>query len=421
MDLEKIEELCKKHNLELEKKERPNGRGALAIRIPKEREFTTIYAVEDRNLGQFDELPDFYSYRFVKGYEAIWSMEKKILECEVDTNATGMIVRRIARRLEESFSEGREDKEEVIIIPSPLPGVRIELGTASVPFDVFSYLRDEMPRMAYKHYSGRRTTIKISNINVKTHAEAIKVIKGLLSSICFQINIKTDVPIQLCSERKPRDRRVSGEPEETSLSAPKYEYDSEPLSMFWVAENMPEMPLQQYFSYYQAIEFYFTVYSQMDAQRQVRNLLMNPQFNANNDKDLSKVLNVIKYSGSSNSFGNELSQLRSTLKSCINVDDLRDWFSASKEREEYFDSKPAKKISNVTLKASLPDDDLIDAITRRVYETRCRIVHTKGTESNVEVLYHLSNETSRMKCDIELLQYLCRSVIISNGKPLHVA
>lgn len=80
MDLNKIEELCKEHNLELERKERPSGMGVLAIRVPKERDFTTIYAIEGRNLGQFDEVPDFYSYRFVKGYEAIWSMEKKLLE-----------------------------------------------------------------------------------------------------------------------------------------------------------------------------------------------------------------------------------------------------------------------------------------------------------------------------------------------------
>jgi hypothetical protein len=419
MEFQEIKSICDAQDIATNVIERRSGRQALEIKIPKERTFTSLYATDGRTAEVFSEIPEFYKYRFVKGYEAIWSPEEDILECEVFTPFMGMLLRRLYRKLVVETEVQEEDREELITIPSPINGAEIELGASTTYFQYFSYLKEELPRVPIRHMRGRNAvTLKVKNAGLKHHADALNMVVKIFASICFQINVSTNISIQLAPERFPRERDFRRDDEKVTLTQARYEYDIEPLSMYWHAENMMGMPLQEYFSYYQAVEYYFTVYSFEEAQRKVRNLIKNPLFNIDNDKDLSKVLNVVKYSNSSNSFGNELSQLKSTIKACVNIDELREWFSEDGERSAFFESKPAKKISKTTIKSSFLDDDLIDAIAKRVYEIRCRIVHTKGTDDNVEVLHPFSNEATQLKHDLAMIAMLCTKVIISNGRPL---
>ena len=59
----------------------------------------------------------------------------------------------------------------------------------------------------------------------------------------------SNIPIHLTPERFPRERPIKKEREKIDLEKIRYEYDIEPLSMFWHAENLNGMPLQVYFSY----------------------------------------------------------------------------------------------------------------------------------------------------------------------------
>ncbi len=419
MEYEEIKSLCTDNDISFEEKERRAGRKSLGIKLPKEREYTLIYAIEGRTSETFAEIPEFYKYRFIKGYEAIWSPELDYLECEVFAPAMGMLLRRLVRKFGEENATTDDEPVERVSIPSPIQGAEIELGDSSLYFQNFSYLKEQFPRVAFRHARVRNSvTLTIRNAGVKKHSDALNIIVKSFASICFQINVSANISVQLAPERFPRKRDFHRDEEKVTLSQPRYEYDIEPLSMYWHAENMMGMPLQEYFSYYQAIEYYFTVYSFEEAQRKVRNLLKNPLFNIDNDKDLSKVLNIVKYSNSSNSFGNELSQLKATIKACVNLDELREWIVNDFERTAYFESKKAKKISKTTIKASFLDDDFIDAIAKRIYEIRCRIVHTKGTDDNVDILHPFSNEANEIKHDLELISILCTKVIISNGRPM---
>jgi hypothetical protein len=415
MNLDEIKNLCVASNIGIEEVERHSGRKSLIIKLPKEREYTFLYAHGGRTEEVFSEIPEFTKYRFVKGYEAIWSIDDDYLECEVSAPFMGMLLRRFG----DENSGGEEEQGEILTIPSPIDGAEIELSSASKYFLYLSALKEEFPRIPFKYIRSKNAvTFKIKNFGLKQHSDAILVVTKIFAAICFQINVSANIPIQLEPERFPREQGFRREEERLELPVARYEYDIEPLSMYWNAENMMGMPLQGYFSYYQAIEYYFTIYSLEEAQRNIRNLLKDPRFNVDKDKDLSKIMNIVKYNNSSSSFGNELSQLKATLKSCVNFEEVKNWLNEDTKRKEYFVSNPAKKISKTTLNPSQSDDELLDSIAKRVYEIRCRIVHTKGTDDNVEVLHPFSYHSNKLKHELALISMLCIKVIIANGRPM---
>jgi hypothetical protein len=65
--------------------------------------------------------------------------------------------------------------------------------------------------------------------------------------------------------------------------------------------------------------------------------------------------------------------------------------------------------------------DLRNQIADRIYDIRCKIVHTKfSDEDSDDVLLPSSEETSRLHYDIDLLQYLAsKSLIASSSEITH--
>jgi len=63
---------------------------------------------------------------------------------------------------------------------------------------------------------------------------------------------------------------------------------------------------------------------------------------------------------------------------------------------------------------------LVHQASQRVYEIRCKIVHTKGSESGsaAEVILPFSNEAKKLSHDIDLVKFLARKVLIATARPL---
>lgn len=177
------------------------------------------------------------------------------------------------------------------------------------------------------------------------------------------------------------------------------------------------MPLLEFLAYYQAIEFYFPTYSQAEARRKIRNVLKNPTFRPERDADVARVLLAAQSTGSG--FGDERSQLRATLHECLEPGALRSFFTELPERAEHFSSK----IDGLTahkIPVKTPDADLRTDVADRIYDIRCKIVHTKsgGKNGNLELLLPFSAEADLLYADIELARYVAREVLISAASPL---
>ena len=172
----------------------------------------------------------------------------------------------------------------------------------------------------------------------------------------------------------------------------------------------------QFLAFYQSIESDFPTYSQAEARRRVRNILRNPSFRLDRDADVGRILIALQSTG--RGFGDERAQLRATLVECVSATGLREFLTASEERQAFFSAR-TKGLTDRKLPISNADADLRNDVADRLYEIRCKIVHTKsGGDGEVELLLPFSKEAELLYQDIELVQFVAREVLVAASTSL---
>lgn len=93
------------------------------------------------------------------------------------------------------------------------------------------------------------------------------------------------------------------------------------------------------------------------------------------------------------------------------VDDRRDFFANR--------SGPITKRHLPLKSPELAHLDLRNDVSDRIYEIRCRIVHTKSNsgDADIEPLLPFSREAEALTFEIDLVQFIAREVIIAAGTP----
>jgi hypothetical protein len=279
-------------------------------------------------------------------------------------------------------------------------------------------------------------TLKIDNIDVKTHDEAQKLMIKITNSLFFQIDLLTGHSITLVTEQvDPSIRNLISSnktiaidktkltapitKDKTKLTAPKREYDNEAMAFYWYAKSANSMPLFQFLAYYQVIEFYFPVYSEIKAKQQLRNLIIDPNFNPDRDIDIAKLLKVIKDSGCGKSSGTEVELLENTLESCMRGEELKEFITSNEVRKDFYLEKKNVKLSKIKLSLNSEKSDiLITEVAKRIYDIRCQIVHSKS--DNEKLLNPYSEEIKYIECDLKLIEFIAKRVLITSSKPLNL-
>ncbi|MFI5405475.1 MAG: hypothetical protein ACHQ1D_03060 [Nitrososphaerales archaeon] len=396
-------------------------KGAI-IQIPEARDFKSIILLDDKEIAEVEKAK-FEYFRFIKSYEAIWSEELKSIECQIQTVGTIQSPRLIKRRLDTLFGNNVSEIPESNLpkfyeFPSPNENLKIYLGQGSLEFSVLSSYRREM-----FFGSGRlfpRITMRIDGINVSSHEKALEYLLKIGNSILFQVDLATNVPIHLSIDKDLfkdlRIRRASKSP--PTLKPPKFEYDNEAMSLYWYARTAVNMPLLQFLAFYQVLEFYFPQFSYKEAQQKIKNLLKDPTFDFNKDTDVAQILAIIKVSAKGKTFGDERTQLKATLQGCLDNESLWEFFHDSAERKEFFDVQSRNK-GLVKQKVSFTnkETDIRIDTANRIYEMRCRIVHTKD-EDDLELILPTSPDIRLIKFDLELIEFVARKVLIAGGRQL---
>lgn len=369
---------------------------------------------------------EFYKFRFIQGYESIWSSEKQIIEAEIVSIENPS--RSFLRRLDELINKSEDDNdlddestEEVTSINLPsLDGYSITMGYCSKEFSFLSGSRERGPRGR----NMKRITLKIKNSKATTHDKALESLEKIAHSLFFQIDLAFEMPITLQNQReswlerhdKRRRKRLFVD-ESANISEPKYEYDNEPISLYWYAKESDQMPIFQYLAYYQSTEFYFSIYSSFEAKQKIQSIIKDPRFNPNKDTDITKIISTINSNGSK-SFGNERDQLKATISACTNNIELKEFFTADQKRFDFFADNKGKNIAKQKISVKNETADLVTEVSERVYEIRCRIVHSKASEGDFDVLLPYSREVKKLNYDIELIEFIARKVLITSSRPI---
>ena len=177
---------------------------------------------------------------------------------------------------------------------------------------------------------------------------------------------------------------------------PITKYDREPLALYWYARSAIDMPLLQYLAYSQVLEFYFPIYFRREALTRLRQELRDPRFDLDDDGQLSRVLNIVTAAEDSG-YGNEREQLKATIRAYISKEWLQDFLN-DPDLEAFFTKK--QRIRGIqALRPADKQHDLRDQVATRIYDLRCRILHTKeeGDPRKAGLLLPYSGEADSLE------------------------
>jgi hypothetical protein len=107
------------------------------------------------------------------------------------------------------------------------------------------------------------------------------------------------------------------------------------------------------------------------------------------------------------------------VQGVVSEEGLREYFAAIPEREEYFSGRQSlKDLPAIQLRDR--KNDLHSQVSNRIYDLRCRIVHSKedGGGESVDLLLPFSREVATIWPDIELLRFLAREALICGAREM---
>ncbi|MBB2951578.1 hypothetical protein [Sphingobacterium sp. JUb56] len=416
IEIEEIEETSK---LDIIKK---NGKEATTkhyAKIPCEREFTLLNLKEDIE-ADFYLKSNFEKYKYIKDYEAIWSTEEKVIECELENTRKFLGFTLLSRNLHRIFGENEYNSEDYnrYEFDNSEVGIKISIGHASIEYALLACKSG-----AYSNFSfnRRKITIRIENISIPTHEKAQKILEKIGNSLLFKIDMTLNLGLKLAQDRSFKKSFNKNRKSEflVDKSFPIYEYDKEPISLYWYAKSAYEMPLLQFLALYQILEFYFPIFSQKAAHQQIKDLIKDPRFNANKDSDITRIISAISLNKNREGFGTELEQLKATISSCVTDDDIREVIQQN-DMVDFYKERKSKKISNKTFNLENKSTNLINESAERIYEIRCRVVHTKASEKNYEPLLPSSPELKDLGNDITIIEMIVKKIMISTSRLLTI-
>jgi hypothetical protein len=102
----------------------------------------------------------------------------------------------------------------------------------------------------------------------------------------------------------------------------------------------------------------------------------------------------------------------------VDAADLHRFLTEDSDRRAFL-SKKTEGLSSVRVPIADERTDLRELVADRIYDIRCRIVHTKETpDQEVEVLLPFSKEADLLTDDIELVAFIARACLASASRQL---
>lgn len=402
---------CKKAKIEYdEQEENEEYEAFFSISLQAGRKKRNIYFEDEEDIDEFLKI-NFENYSFLDRYDAIYSASNKIVEAMIyPLQGTTAILYRSILNYKRLGRIDRNDLPSLTVNDIKNEDHKITIGQCSKEFELLTQNKPSRTRkFPY-------VTIKLQGFKVDQHVIAKKTLEKLSLSIFFQIDLKYKIPINLSVYSTATPRFSFGFRGAAEIDYPKREYDEDALALYWYAKSAKNMPLQKFLAFYQVLEFYYPNFTKVSAKKKVKNLLLDPSFNIDKDKDLNRILDVVESSSSSTT--DERSQLYATLEECVAPSELITFFK-SKTIHDFF-IKKNKEITEVIIPLADKKADIIKCVANRVYDIRCRIVHTKDLSGTTKPLLPNSQGAESLNEDIKLLEFLAKKVIISASSPITI-
>ncbi len=176
------------------------------------------------------------------------------------------------------------------------------------------------------------------------------------------------------------------------------------------------MPHLEFLSFYQVIEFYFPRYTQEASVKAIATIVKDPAFSPHRTEQIMRVVTALS-SRRAPRAGDERSQLRTTLLACVDHDEFIAFLSARSYLVDHLRLKNPK-LSEINPRVGT--SDFLERLSDRIYEIRCRIVHSKDNTVDQAMIVPHSAEARLIASDSEILEYLAQRVLIHSSQSLEV-
>lgn len=360
------------------------------VYLPAGNEKRGITLYDKNKITSFLKKP-FEKFEFIADYDAIWNRSDGIIEVRISyLNFQG------------SWLLG---KQEILFKVASHRNDGIELQIIQST----DIMKTISPLTITPQYS-----LRIKNVNVTGHDDARELLLRLSNSFFFKIDLRYGATLNLNKTSPPIFERIQFDFPTDNMKFPSSEYDANPVSLYLYAGSAGRMPLLMFLAYYQVIEYYFPTYSQAEAKLKIENIINRPEYWSNPKSDLKSLSKVIQESK------NEKEQMKTTLKECIDPDDLHDFLISDDDRKEHFTND--QELTGEPLPMKESKEEILKAVADRIYTIRCKIVHTKSDyeQTEAESIMPFSKAAGQLRFDIELARYLAQQVLIKASTPLSV-
>ncbi|RYG86696.1 MAG: hypothetical protein EON59_09370 [Alphaproteobacteria bacterium] len=348
---------------------------------------------------------NFEKYSYIDGYEAVCSYADHYIEATLRSSVmSGSFL--FSRMQGIPFGESGPVGPISVSPPDGRSGPSLEIGPASDDFKVFSR-------------GPRGLSVRLIGTQATTNEQAVAELRLYTDSLFYQIDrlygntftLRRE-PVRRIPIRRPGNRDVA------SLSYPNSKYNAEAMSLYWYARSARDMPLLQYLAFYQCVEYYFPRYSQSEARRRISHILKSPTFRGHSHDDLDRIISAIQISRSGG-IGNERSQLRAVINECLTADEVRAYIVQTPDREAHFATKSGGRNYH-RIPVSTKDLDLRNDVADRIYDIRCKIVHTKNEERDeaFSMLLPFSRDADHLSMDIDLVRFVADCVLVASSDSL---
>lgn len=387
--------------------EYPEGRGSRGI----------LY--DEGDVEPLDGI-DLASVRFLPDYLATVDTSTGDVEAQVRTRTT-MSLRRIPGFEE---LETRDDPEEEPSEDAPFirmatnwrlaveeDGVRMELSPAS---ERYRAVRGIPPRSV-------PTTLKVSGLSHTSSEDTAKTLQTLSDAFFFDLDVRYGAIVELVAARgRLAPVRLRSGSTSRPAEFPKNRYLAQPAALYRYGRSAQGLPLLSFLAFYQVLEYFFPIFTQDEVMKRVQQTLRNPLFDPSDEVSVLRLIDAVR---PTLRFGvPEKEQLRATVRRCLDADTVKEFVTSTERTREHFCKKSQSVQGLLPLRPDTSTPDIRDQVADRIYDIRCRIVHTKsdGGDSGVELLLPTGPEARSLGPDIELVRLAAQEALIAGAAPLHL-
>jgi len=399
-----IERRCNEQDIPVRVLKAPVG-PMVEVELPTGRGRRKIFAGGTERLERLLETP-FESYVILSELLAICSYQDGLVEGLVESAGNRPVRQILHRRL--------EDEEGVV--PSPL----LHLKDGNVSISLGSPSKDMQALLVRRMGAEVPLALRIEGIEIDRHDLAKEMLERIANSLFLEMDSAFGIPLILSRVRRfPLDSRPRQKGADR-ITFPVSEYDPQAMALYWYGRGASGMPLLRFLAFYQVLEFYFPIYADREVRQRVKSVVKDPLFKPHDEAYISQIMNALTALGR-RGFADEKSQLKAAVRGSTAPEAIRDFLQSTDARSTFFsDRKNKNSPSTVALRAEMSDDDLLNSAAERIYEIRCRIVHSKDSDSGRRQLLPFSPEADRMEQDIALMESIARGALVASSQQLSI-